>query len=69
MLMEMNIEQLLMKPPIIQDNIWPPNIAARDPDRIQSIVVLLLPGEVGVHPHLADPQVRGEDLVALILGK
>lgn len=56
-----------MTPPVIQDNIWPPNVAAGDPDRIQSVVILLLPGEVGVHPHLANPQVRSEDLVALIL--
>lgn len=64
--METIVEQLI-KPPVIQDNVWSPDVAAGDPDRIQSVVILLLPGEVGIHPHLTDPQVCGEDLVTLIL--
>lgn len=56
-------------PPVIQDDIRPPHVAAGYADGIQAVVVLLLPGEVGIHPYLPDPQVGSQDLVALILAE
>lgn len=53
--------------PVIQDNVRAPHVAAGYADGVQTIIVLLLPGEVGIHPHLPYPQVGGQDLVALVL--
>lgn len=58
---------LAFSPPVIQDDIRPPHIAAGDADGVEAVVVFFLPGEVGIHPHLSDPQVGSQDLVALIL--
>ena len=55
--------------PVIQNNIRSPYVAAGYANGVEAIVVFLFPGEVGIHPHLADPQVGSQDLVSLILVK
>lgn len=53
--------------PVVQNDVRFPNVAAGDSDGVQTVVVVLAPGEVSVQPHLTDPQVSGQDLVPLIL--
>ena len=55
--------------PVVQNDVWFPHVAAGNADGVETVVVVLIPGEVGVHPHLAYPQVGRQDLVALILVK
>lgn len=54
-------------PLVVEDDVRPPDVAAGDTDAVDAIVGVFVPGEVGIQPGLADPQVRGEDLVPLIL--
>lgn len=54
-------------PLVVEDDVRPPDVAAGDADAVDAVVGVLVPGEVGVQPGLADPQVGGEDLVPLVL--
>jgi len=56
-----------LQEPVVEDNVRLPDEAAGDADGVQAIVVLCLPGQVGVRPHLPVPQVGGQDLVPLVL--
>lgn len=62
-----NLQVIQPSLPVIEDDVGSPHITAGYSNCIQAIVILLLPGEVGIHPYLPDPQVRGQDLVALVL--
>ena len=53
--------------PVVQNDVRFPHISAGNPNGVQAIVVVFGPGQVRIHPHLPHPQVKGQDLVPLVL--
>lgn len=52
---------------VIKDDVGPPHKAAGDVDHLQTIIVLFIPLQVRIMPHLPDPQVGYQNLVPRIL--
>lgn len=52
---------------VIQDYVRSPYVTTRYADGVDPIVIVLIPAQVGVHPHLPDPQIGSQDLVPLVL--